>query len=84
MRLSSTGGKRCWKRTFKIIELCGVSEKSYAEATTNAVAKASQTLRNLEWFEVVNERGFIKDGKVAEFQVVLKVGFRLESSKAAD
>jgi len=69
-------------KTFKIIELCGVSEKSYAEATKNAVTKASQTLRNLDWFEVVNQRGFIKNGKVAEFQVVIKVGFRIESGKA--
>ncbi len=72
------------EKTFKIIELCGVSENSYAEATKNAVAKASETLRNLDWFEVLNQRGVIKNGKVAEFQVVLKVGFRLESSKAAD
>jgi hypothetical protein len=72
------------EKTFKIIELCGVSENSCADATKNAVAKASETLRNLEWFEVLNQRGVIRDGKVAEFQVVLKVGFRLESSKAAD
>ena len=71
-------------KTFKIIELCGVSENSYADATKNAVAKASETLRNLDWFEVVNERGVIRDGKIVEFQVVLKVGFRLESGKAAD
>jgi flavin-binding protein dodecin len=61
-----------------------VSENSYADATKNAVAKASETLRNLDWFEVVNERGVIRDGKIVEFQVVLKVGFRLESGKAAD
>ncbi|MBI2963315.1 MAG: dodecin domain-containing protein [Deltaproteobacteria bacterium] len=72
------------EKTFKIIELCGVSEKSYAEATKNAVAKASQTLRNLDWFEVVSQRGFIQNGRVAEFQVVLKVGFRLESTTPAD
>jgi flavin-binding protein dodecin len=72
------------EKTFKIIELCGVSDNSYAEATKNAVAKASATLRNLDWFEVLNQRGVIKNGKVAEFQVVLKVGFRVESSKAAD
>jgi len=71
-------------KTFKVIELVGVSDKSYAEATKNAVAKASQTLRNLDWFEVVSQRGFIKKGKVAEFQVTLKVGFRLESAKAGD
>jgi dodecin len=72
------------EKTFKIIELCGVSDSSYAEATKNAVAKASETLRNLDWFEVVSQRGVIKNGMVAEFQVVLKVGFRLESGKAAD
>ena len=72
------------EKTFKILELCGVSEKGYAEATKNAVAKASETLRNLEWFEVVNERGFIKDGKIAEFQVVIKVGFLLDTAKASD
>jgi dodecin len=72
------------EQTFKIIELCGVSASSYAEATKNAVAKASETLRNLDWFEMVSQRGVIKNGMVAEFQVVLKVGFRLESSKAAD
>jgi dodecin len=72
------------EKTFKIIELCGVSENSYAEATKNAVAKASETLRNLDWFEVLNQRGVIKNGQVAEFQVVLKLGFRIESSKAAD
>jgi flavin-binding protein dodecin len=71
-------------KTFKIIELCGVSDKSYAEATRNAINKASETLRNLDWFEVVSQRGFIKDGRVAEFQVVLKVGFRLESSRAGE
>jgi flavin-binding protein dodecin len=69
-------------KTYKIIELCGVSEKGYAEATQNAIAKASETVRNLDWFEVVNMRGFIRNGQVAEFQVVLKVGFRLESHSA--
>jgi flavin-binding protein dodecin len=81
-RLSAHEEEAMPGKTFKIIELCGVSDKSYAEATKNAVAKASETLRNLDWFEVVNQRGFIKNGKVAEFQVVLKVGFRLESAKA--
>jgi flavin-binding protein dodecin len=72
------------EKTFKIIELCGVSDNSYADATKNAVAKASETLRNLDWFEVVSERGVIRNGKVAEYQVVLKVGFRLESGKITD
>ena len=71
-------------KTYKIIELCGVSEKGYAEATSNAITKASETLRNLDWFEVVSQRGFFRDGRVAEFQVVVKVGFRLESHAAGD
>lgn len=72
------------EKTFKIIELCGVSDKSYTEATKNAITKASKTLRNLEWFEVVNQRGFIKDRKVAEFQVVMKVAFRIDAAKAGN
>jgi len=72
------------EKTFNIIELGGVSDNGYDDATTNAIARASETLRNLDWFEVVNQRGVIRNGKLAEFQVVLKVGFRLESGKAAD
>jgi flavin-binding protein dodecin len=70
-------------KTFKIIELCGVSDQGYAEATRNAIIKASETLRHLDWFEVVAQRGYVRDGKVAEFQVTLKVGFRLEGGSAA-
>lgn len=66
-------------KTYKIIELVGVSDQSYAQATRNAIEKASKTLRNLDWFEVVNQRGYVKNGRVAEFQVTLKVGFKLES-----
>ena len=66
------------ERTYKKIEIVGVSEKSFAEATQNAVAKASKTLRNLDWFEVVEMRGLIQKGKVKEFQVTMKIGFRLE------
>lgn len=71
-------------KTFKVVEIVGVSETSYAEATKNAITKASETLRNLDWFEVVTQRGWIKDGKVAEFQVTLKVGFRLDAASAGD
>ena len=66
------------ERTYKKIEIVGVSEKSFAEATQNAVAKAGKTLRNLDWFEVVEMRGLIQKGKVKEFQVTVKIGFRLE------
>ena len=66
------------ERTYKKIEIVGVSEKIFAEATQNAVAKASKTLRNLDWFEVVEMRGLIQKGKVKEFQVTVKIGFRLD------
>ena len=66
------------EETYKKIEIVGISKTSYAEATRNAVAKASRTIRNLNWFEVTEMRGLIEKGKVKEFQVTMKVGFRLE------
>ena len=63
---------------YKITELVGTSPKSFAEATRAAVAEAAKTLRNMDWFEVVDERGKIVDGTVAEFQVTIKIGFKLE------
>lgn len=65
---------------YKIIELVGSSTKSTDDAIQNAVERASQTLTHLDWFEVVETRGHIDDGKVAHYQVVLKVGFRLEDA----
>jgi hypothetical protein len=64
--------------TYKITELVGTSPTSFAEATRAAVAEAAKTLRNMDWFQVVEERGKIKDGAVAEFQVTLKIGFKIE------
>ena len=64
-------------RTYKKIELVGISEKSYEEAIENAIGKAAQTITDMSWFEVVEQRGRIADGKVAEYQVVLKVSFKL-------
>ncbi|HTS68747.1 MAG TPA: dodecin [Terriglobia bacterium] len=63
---------------YKITELVGTSPVSFAEAVRAAVAEAAKTVRNMSWFEVVGERGRIEDGKVAEFQVTIKVGFKLE------
>jgi flavin-binding protein dodecin len=67
-------------RTYKLIELVGVSHESYADATQNAVARASETLRGLGWFQVTELRGLLQDGAIAEYQVTLKVGFRLLDS----
>jgi len=64
--------------TYKVIELVGTSPVSIAEAVKSAVAEASKTVRNMGWFEVVESRGRIADGAVVEFQVTIKVGFKLE------
>ena len=64
---------------YKYVELVGSSPASTDEAIRNAVETASRTLRRLDWFEVTETRGHIVDGKVAHFQVTLKVAFRLES-----
>jgi flavin-binding protein dodecin len=63
---------------YKTIELTGSSPTSIDDAVKGAVEKASQTLRHLNWFEIVETRGHIEDGKVAHWQVTLKVGMRLE------
>ncbi len=65
-------------RVYKLVEIVGTSPNSTDEAIRNAIAKASKTLNNLDWFQVVETRGQIVDGQVAHFQVVLKVGFRLD------
>ena len=75
---SSVKGEAKMAGTYKVVELVGTSPTSFAEATKAAVAEASKTLRHMDWFEVVQERGRIVDGKVGEFQVALKVGFKIE------
>ncbi len=64
--------------TYKITELVGTSPVSFAEAVRAAVAEASKTIRHMDWFEVVQESGRVVDGKVEEFQVTLKIGFKIE------
>ncbi|HEY7579501.1 MAG TPA: dodecin [Acetobacteraceae bacterium] len=66
------------ENVYKVVELVGTSEESVSKAIDRAIDKASLTLRNLGWFEVVQVRGHIEDGKVAHYQVTLKLGFRLE------
>jgi flavin-binding protein dodecin len=63
---------------YKSIELTGSSPTSIEDAVSTAIAKASESLRNIHWFNVVETRGHVKDGKVAHWQVTLKVGFTLE------
>ncbi len=64
--------------TYKKIEIVGTSPVGFSEAVQSALTEASQTVRRMDWFEVIEQRGMIKDNKVAEYQVVLKVGFRIE------
>lgn len=64
--------------TYKLVELVGSSPNGIEAAIENAVARAGRTVRNLRWFEVVQVRGHIEDGKVAHYQVLLKVGFTLD------
>jgi len=63
---------------YKILELTGSSGTGIEDAVNTAIAKASQSVRNMQWFEVVETRGHIQDGKVAHWQVTVKVGFTLE------
>ena len=63
---------------YRVTEIVGSSPDGVDQAIRNAVGRASQTLRNLDWFEVVNIRGHLSDGQVAHTQVTLKIGFRLD------
>ncbi|MGH6917183.1 MAG: dodecin [Geminicoccaceae bacterium] len=63
---------------YKIIELTGSSADSIEAAVQNAIGKASQTVHNLRWFQVMETRGHIESGRVAHYQVTLKVGFTLD------
>lgn len=63
---------------YKMLELTGSSQSNIEDAVANAIAKASETVRNIHWFEVVETRGHVADGKVAHWQVTIKAGFTLE------
>lgn len=64
-------------KTYKMIELVGSSERSIEEAIQNAITRASRTLKGLQWFQVTEMRGVVQEGKVKQFQVALKVGFKI-------
>jgi dodecin len=63
---------------YKLVELVGSSTAGTDDAIRNAIETAALTIRNIDWFEVVESRGHVQDGKVAHYQVTLKVGFRIE------
>ncbi|MBV9556207.1 MAG: dodecin family protein [Pseudolabrys sp.] len=63
---------------YRVTEIVGTSEESVTKAIERAVERANKTLRNLDWFELIQVRGHLRDGKVGHYQATLKVGFRLE------
>lgn len=63
---------------YKILELTGSSSAGIEDAVNTAIVKAGESIRNMQWFEVVEARGHIQEGKVAHWQVTVKVGFTLE------
>ena len=65
--------------TYKLVEIVGSSAEGTDAAIRNAIDTASKSIRHIDWFEVVETRGHVVDGKVGHFQVTLKIGFRLES-----
>lgn len=66
------------EHTYRVTEIVGTSPDSVHQAIRNGVARVSQTVRNLDWFEATEIRGHIVDGEIAHFQVTMKVGFRVE------
>ncbi|GAB3661399.1 dodecin [Streptomyces sparsus] len=68
------------EHTYRVTEIVGTSHEGVDAAIRNAIGRASQTLRGMDWFEVTQVRGHIENGEVAHFQVGLKVGFRLEDT----
>jgi dodecin len=64
--------------TYRVTEVVGTSTDSLQQAVRNGVSRASETLHNLEWFEVTEIRGWIDNGEVGHFQVTMKIGFRLD------
>ena len=67
---------------YKSIELTGSSKTSMEDAVQNAIVRASKTIRHMRWFEVVETRGTVDDGQVGEWQVTVKIGFKLEDDTA--
>ena len=64
--------------TYKLVELVGSSPDSTDDAIRNAIQKASATVKHIDWFQVIETRGHVHDGRIAHFQVTLKIGFRIE------
>jgi len=72
------------EHVYKVIELVGSSTTGTDDAIQNAVNRASQTIRNMRWFQVVETRGHIDSGKVSHYQVTVKIGFTLDDGASAE
>ena len=68
---------------YRKTEITGVSDSTVSDAIETAIGRATRTLRNVDWFEVSEIRGQVKDGKISQYQVTMKVGFRLEEPNGA-
>ena len=66
---------------YRLAEIVGTSPDGVDEAVRNAVARANRTLRNIDWFEITEIRGHLADGQVADWQVTVKIGFRLDDEE---
>lgn len=64
--------------TYRTVEIVGTSPQGVDDAIANGIARANRTLRNLDWFEVTEIRGHLQEGRIADWQISMKVGFRLE------
>ncbi|MFC9359757.1 dodecin [Rhodococcus sp. NPDC057014] len=67
---------------YRVVEVVGSSSDSTDQAIKNAIARTNETVRNVEWFEVVETRGHVENGAIAHYQVTVKVGFRVEPGDA--
>ena len=68
---------------YKVVELVGSSETSIEQAIQTAIARASRTLKHIRWFEIVSTRGHVEDGRIAHYQVTIRVGFTVDDTTHA-
>ena len=78
LAVTRTDSRRMAEHVYKKIEIVGSSPNGFEDAVQNALGRAKKTVRNMRWFEVDETRGYIDDGKIAHWQVTLKVGFTLD------
>lgn len=69
---------------YKVVELVGSSATGIEDAVQTAIARASRTLKHIRWFEIVNTRGHVEDGRIAHYQVTIRVGFTIEDPSISD